>query len=303
MSHLTLTADDPYNFMLPCIDTLRRYNAILYHQKRNFPHPGALINTSWSNLVISVLDFLDAFDAYEQATKSFSGKIYQPLDSNAPSLNKLLRKYETIIYTAFELTDNLCSNIKKCVLPKNKYSEWRLTNPKRWRDRIATICNKIKHEHNVLVGVEGTYTFGTVIGYAVCHYRNECLKPNPLIHSDQEAFSFGNDLRMILSQLYLLSSTISKELERISSNNLANFSNLKLEREHVAFLERVTKFMPLTFHDQTSKNTALFHFDKKSLKIFDKDGTIVPSGRAKQFKTIFSGDGYTKSFHIFYKNT
>ena len=66
-----------------------------------------------------------------------------------------------------------------------------------------------------------------------------------------------------------------------------------------SLIERVVKFMPLTFPYQKKKHIAKFEFYDDVLTISDDEsGTILPRGNG-EIVSVYSGDNYTKKFHIF----
>jgi hypothetical protein len=290
MHDLVLNDSDKFNFMPPCLYSLNEYNGPLYNKKHNLPHPSALINTSWIKFTDSVKRFLDKFE--------------NNINVNALELHDVAHEYENVIYQATEHIENMRSNLKKCLLPESEYSKWKPDIIKRWSDYPTAICNKIKHNNNFLITVEVVYQYGSVRGYSLCHHINEAVKPNKDFHSNQEAFAYGSDLRRMLAHIYLISNAINLEIEKITLNipKVVGQTPFVAPENHKDFLFRVSKFMPLAFHDQKIKDTAKFSFDGKTLSISYSNGFLVPTGKGLSTKSFFNGDGHTKSFHIFYSN-
>lgn len=292
MSELYFDKEDIFNFQPSCIAILRNYKGSLFNQDHDLPHPGAMVNTSWKRFLNSVDEFFDALELGEQNQSKA-----------ANSLGEAVTKYEAIMYRGTELIETLLTNVKKSVLPIDKWSDWKPNVIKKWRNHPTVICNKIKHNHNLLVGVEGEYQNGKVIGYAVCYYSGDALKPNKYFHKKHEAFAFGADLRKIFAHIYLISDAVFKQLSEISPESIPKEKNKDKNEREDKILKKVSALMPQCFHDYRQSDNAVFDFDNKKLKISDSGKNLFPIGYALNFKSIFSGDGHTKSFHIFYYKT
>lgn len=285
-------------FLLPCIPTLYNYTGQIYSETEGLPHPGALINGALSKLNDSIKSFFQAYNAYIDA-----GGLSPPNHGQSAAgglLAGLTKSYEDVLYAATELNERMLKKLKLCILPPNRINEWNPNIIDRWRSHCSAMCNAIKHNHNSLVNVQAIYRFGSVVGYALCRTEGDKIRPNPNVHKAQEAFAFGSDLRKILAHAYLIADAVNNEFQRLLGTvELVDVS--RFPGADYGLLNQVANFMPLSFHDQRSEHTATFNIAEGSLTISDAGGLILPHGGTDaSVSSVYSGDGFARSFHIFY---
>lgn len=289
-----------FQMMPRVIGALKGLNVPLFHTAQNLPHPEVLISSKWLSLVRLIEDFLNTYERYDLLVKENAPRPpYTLPNGSSPSLEEVMQAYKAIIYEADELIEKLHSKLKICLLPQDKTHQWH-NSLKRWRDHPSAVCNKLKHNHNLLTPVAGYYQFGTVRGYGICHYVNDKIIPNQDIHPQRFPFSFGTDLRRILAHIYLCAESATAQIKRIFPDSEASFHVAPPRHEDEIFLRKVSSFMPLNFHHYThATDIPIFKYQNDGcLIISDKGGSIIPTGTG-MVSTRFSGDGRTKTFSCF----
>ena len=270
----------------PCVEFIHLFSGKRYNTVHNLPHPGALMNTSWLKLTSTINDFLDEYDK-----NRFN-------DNNL--LQRYIQRYEDIIYQATEFIENNTKNLKRCLLPQDRYHEWQPSILNAWEDHPKIVSNHLKHNHNILTIVEMIYKMGSVKGYVLSEYRNEGLHPNIRVHAKQNAFSFGHDLRRILAHIYLISHAIKNEVQRLFPNDLNGQPQAdNRPNETSIFLSKVSSFMPFSFPQEKAQYLPVFDFKNETLNVSSTHGKPLIMTGDTQAKTWYSGDGYTKEFQFF----
>jgi len=298
MKKIVLTIDNSFQMMPPIIGALKNINSP-YHSKKNLPHPEILISSKWKELVKRIDTFLNTYDTYDKLVRTKFPRYPHSLPKNSfPNLEDVLNSYKNILYDSTELLEKLYTDLKACLLTEEEISKWS-NPPKKWRDHPSIVCNRLKHNHNLLVPVEGYYQFGIVRGYGVCHYVNDCIIHNENIHPDKIPFSFGTDLRRILAHIYLAADWCTTQIKMTIPNSNASFQISPPRPEDEAFLQSVSSFMPLTFHHSNrSTNMPIFKYENQRLTICNTGGSIIPTGSGV-ISTIINGDGRTRTFSFF----
>ncbi len=300
MKKLILTNNSASKFSIPCANALLNYEGPIFSEKVALPHPGALVNNSWNDLLNRAWEFMDAVDAYDSAEAQHPPGQYAPQIGD-PSIDKILNCYRSVLYIATELIEDLLSNLKTCLLSTREYKKWKPQFPKRWKDHPTKLCNKLKHEHNILYSVNATYPIGTVRGFTVGHYSGRALISSREFHEKQQAFALGADLRRVLAHVYLIADAVREQIEELSQNYPHLSKPHQINPHEINFLNRVNKFMPLCFHDQIGGTAAEFSFDGDRLVVSDSGAPMkIGSGETSLF-LAYSGDGYTKSFPLIYR--
>ncbi len=195
MANLSFEIDGEHNpfFKLPTALDGRR---LAISTKDEVVHPVRALATGASKFSSSLqqtVDALVASDSYTDATESSSSPILTAFESLCYTATELFDVYSQGVGTALNLAAD-----KKA---KERFRDYKGVVNKR-RDTWAMICNKIKHNSNVLVPYRKTYKSDgfTVRGYALYQpaAHNQQFV-NRTFHKAGEAFrSFDLSLRQMI---------------------------------------------------------------------------------------------------------
>jgi len=299
---LILNISDGNGLQPTIFAALASYGGPLFNTEHGLPHPIGMLNNSWSAVEKSALDFLNKMDEMRARPRRMIAR-----KGDAETINieeDVISKYENFIYESVEFIEDADSNLRLCLLPKGQYSQWSPVGIRGIRKHADMICNKLKHEHNRMIRVSIEHNLGRVDGYSVCAFDSDStLRPNQNIHSYSEVFSYSLDMKRIMANIYIICDSISQEIERIgysyySVKRQIDFSGSKT----IEVIRRVSQLSPLVFMDEGERQMPIFKFDEETLKIERRGGFCIhPISGSVSVTSSFTGDGTTRSYHLFGK--
>jgi hypothetical protein len=287
---------------------------ILYHNQHQLRHPLAIYNVSISRV-----------------HKAFE-KLIHVYNNNQP--------FEEVSKEHLELLESLMSFIDdgylimKCFFPANLVQkkivfahEWlkkvdsdlideyqQLLHP--YRDKLAKIVNRVKHEHGRYCSVEASTLYGKIKGYYIEGItKDEVIIPNieihPLFNDMYTAISFNKDIRRYLVHFYIISSQISKTIYKIMDKHYSiKVTPKKVEEkdEHklIAIFESVSKLPELFFPDEYNNNLPQIIVKNEGSYVELRENSYKQYHRKLRkytncnFRTGFTGDGVTRSWALPY---
>ena len=215
----TLTSDmpdQPFDFaaveggglVSPFGQAMKAYAGTLYHTDHDLPHP----------LVMHARAMRD-FDtaAFDLATKTTNLAFEAGVNPDLGMDNSLMRLWQETVYRATELFDTLHSHIPTALGVKADRSIRRRLEPlvastKARRDPWATLCNRLKHNHHVLVPHRCRYASGrTVDGYRVSKHDAEgALVGSQEFHKHIRAIGVATALRELIHDIVRTDQTAAK---------------------------------------------------------------------------------------------
>ena len=188
-----------------------------------------------------------------------------------------------------------------------------------YRNRLAAIVNKVKHNHARYCHVEATTVFGKIRGYYSEGVSIEgVIIPDLEIHPDANdehtAISYNKDIKNYLADFYIISNlmknTFWKLVNHLHAIKLTNSSCIFEQDDRIIQLcEKVAaipnRFFPDEYHTapaqiSINREKEILEIHKPAHKSFSKK---FPQITNYKFKTSFSGDGVTRSWALpYFKN-
>lgn len=185
-----------------------------------------------------------------------------------------------------------------------------------YRNRLAAIVNRIKHNHARYCYVEGKTSFGNIKGYYIEGMNeNGVIVPDLEIHPEFEgrytAISYNRDIKNYLVDFYILSSIMAKTLwkliQQASGISLTlNPVSYEKDEEIILLCEDIQGLPNLFFSDEyytdlpqiiVNKQNQIIEFRKPVYKSFTKSLVRIKSYR---FSTLFTTDGISVSWSLPY---
>lgn len=185
-----------------------------------------------------------------------------------------------------------------------------------YRDLIAKIVNKTKHNHALFSNIKISTNIGTIYGYCIMGVDGtETVLPDEEIHKPvgkmSTGFSYNRDIRYHIINFYFVSNLIVKAMRSLLNKIYGQVININSAEcsnneeiwnlftringmRHLYFPDEYNKLMPQIELNQDEKSIRLRYPSTKSYlnKLFRYNGYKV--------EYITSGDGVTKSFKMPY---
>lgn len=263
------------------------------------PHPIGMLNHSWYDVVRAALTFLESQEKISHKTFPLRANSNEPIPPD--TIQNAIDHYRNFIYEAVRFVEDAADNLKKCLLPKQRWNEWKPDGVPGLRKHSDMICNKLKHEHNRLIPVSVEHMMGWIEGYSVCAVDNDgTLKPNRFIHDDTQAFSYNVDIRRIVANIYLIGESLGHQIRKLTQSKLRlNDDEPEVSRDLPLMLEKISSMPIFVFPKEKAKHMPIFSFDGDRLTIDRSAGKILTPVGWTRISARFTGDGFTKAFHIF----
>ncbi|WFU82987.1 hypothetical protein QA645_09695 [Bradyrhizobium sp. CIAT3101] len=288
MKTLTLTATDGNGFRPPCFAHVKK-NKEAFHLRDDLPHPIAMFNHSWSEVV----------SAFESCFRYLETVRNLPIPHTEDRARiALLEAMRDLYYRTTEFIENLDDCISKALTPDPK-RPIRVAGASALRKRVSIPCNKLKHNHNRIHYVQAIVGGVAIPGFSIYQVKGSSLEPNPEIHKKRRAFSFNVELRRIFATIYLYAFEVGENISRLGlAEKHGNVVAEAPDVQTMGLIRKLLSLSPLSFADETSQHMPAIAFDNETLTVADNDGIILPAPIDCQMHAIFVGDGYTTSFAI-----
>jgi hypothetical protein len=260
------------------------------------PHPLAAHATHIRHLAVALTTFLDAFDKAVAAT--MDGR------PEGNTQNAIVEHFRQVVYRMTETMDFYAGTLPDALGDKGSRS---LRGPgrdyraaiKRRRDHWALICNRLKHNTNVLVPVTVKYLpFGpTVVGFGVCSFQRDVLAPNRQVHPNKKALGYPAELHQLASDVLhadVLAGTLCRAAEEEPTMPLAPGAPAGTLPLGAAFA-RIACLTPIGMGEKRTQE--VIELGAHSMSV-GRRFLRLPS-YSGEAQVSFPGDGITNSFEIF----
>jgi hypothetical protein len=160
------------------------------------------------------------------------------------------------------------------------------------------MCNKLKHNQNRLVPVVGMSNGELVIGLSIYEIeRGGMLRPNRIIHSEREAFSFSTEIRRLLADAYLTAHEIGQYVENLPGPRQEPAPQ-SAPTGRLELIERVARLPSHVFVFEARKHMPIWDFDGTKLTIGGRGGPVSYLAEPVRMIVEFQGDGVTRQFKV-----
>lgn len=295
MGHVVLPTDQAGNPISTLLTGLSKRKVPLTYASGD-PNPVAALGVAFRQLAGSLAAFLDALDSVLATSKV--------ADLSADRSNALAEHFRQVVYRMTEALDFYAFALPGAFGDKRRRSlraagrDYRAAI-KRHRDHWALICNKLKHNGNVLVPVAINYVpFGpNVLGVGVCSYQSDILAPNPMVHPNQKALGYAAELHRLAADILkcdvaagLLASSAEEDAGAPVLPDLSG-GTLPLGM----LLARIALLTPVGMGEKRTQEVIALAPGKIRIA---RQFLPLPSfaGRAQMH---FFGDGFTRGFGLF----
>ncbi len=282
---MRLTENDGHGFRPPCYGHLYSFKGPLFHQMHNLPHPAAIFNHAWQELLKNFQNTLDDLADLQKSNL---------LSIDEAKANLLIDSYRRVLYSAAEFISDIEDNISKCFSENGKRVD--ISGSTSARKLIMIPCNKLKHNHNRIFYFEANNKMFRVSGYAIFHVKNGVLRPNVEIHPGERGNSFNVGLRRILAACYLYAEGVGINIQRNHPNIV--FYPVPLDDLTNNVILRVANLPYFAMPFETPNLMPKIDFDGKVLNIEKSGGPIMPLPTNAPMSALFRGDGHTNSFRV-----
>ena len=256
------------------------------------PHPVAAQSRAYRAVAASCRLFLDEFEP----TLRLRSVDELPGDK----ASSLADQFQQVIYRATEALDfyarlhEAFGDAPSSKLARREYKEL----VKRHRDHWALMCNRMKHNDNVIVPVGWHYSPNgpLVFGFGICSYQGDALAPNPKIHPNRAALGYAAELHQLFADLLScelgagkLAGSAMEDPSAPVPESLPGFLSIGPE------LARVANLAPTPMGERRLQHMIALSegevgLEKRALSLPSVAGTV---------RVRFDGDGVTRKFQIF----
>lgn len=304
---------NPNNYNTELYNTLKSLpREILHHNDYELREPLGIYSVSISRVFRAFKNILDKLqklnpdlEEIDLAHKELLDSIMAFIDDGYLIMKCLYSKSvlpENIIFA-----DKCLEKVDKLLIKNHK------ENIFPYRNKVALIANKTKHNHARYCHVELSTNLGKVLGYYIEGVDNKgTIIPNKEIHPDYNgvhtAISYNKDIREQIANVYFISHYISDAIVKIVMKNYNISLNIgKYEydsnNEIIEIFNRVNSLKTLFFPDEYEDLTQIIvkedciqirkpAYKSYVNKLYEYDSSKV--------RTTISGDGTTLSWALPY---
>jgi len=282
---------------------------ILYHSEHTLRHPKAIYYLASTRLYESFEECLNLLQNYD----------------NSNNQRTFFLAYKEVLDSLMSFIDDTY-NILKCFYPassvrkniifahkwveqadKKTYNDYnsRITN---YREKLAPIVNKIKHEHGRFRSIEFVTSIGNIYGYFIEGVESDgTVYPDKSIHKPYKGFptaiSFNRDLKFHIINFFdvahQLKVVISKFISKKHNITLPNAThNGSKDTQILQICSMIANLPNLFFYDEYDKQIpeVKIYSDQELEFIYGNNKIIQPYVNAKISVETTITDGTSKYF-------
>lgn len=289
-----------------------------HHAAHGLRPPGGIYNVSIDRVIRAFVAVLDQIDALAAATRSPDGRIEFAAEGLLAAQTELLESMLAHVDDAYQI-------LKACSPPQPQIQEpfadrWleKARHPsvrqfknavKRYRDGVAAIVNREKHEHGQLRFVVFSDSEMRVPGYYLeAVGPGGVLQPDEKVHPGFTAFSFDRDLRLHFVQLFGIGEALKGALLTSLRAQHIPVSGRPVQNDSAALLsvaERLAALGTVVFPDEAAKATPHVRVrregeDAEVAVRFPNLAVMVPTKPGMVTTTAIRGDGYSSQYRVPY---
>lgn len=247
---------------------IRRYEGPTFAADRKLPHPVALASVSWAAVERALLRVLDSFS-----------RVQRELDPiGSPAFPHLLDEHAVLIARLAEYIETISESVAAYFVPRR--AKLNIAHLDKDRRDIDLVCNRIKHNQNFLVPVQGVTPDGrVVIGFALYEITHEGLqRPNKNLHATRPAFSFAVEIRRVLTAAYLIGQSVGDFIARQGPvKDTLDAEPNDAGDERFSLLKRVAELPVDAFPWESSSEMPDWNASGDELRIGAQGGMVRPT--------------------------
>lgn len=293
-------------------------NVPLFHNEHELRHPLGIYSVSSRRVFKSFEDMVSLFNDKKAGNEDLSEAHKEILDSLMAFIDDGYHIMKTLFPKSSVMKERPFANhwlqsvdkMTKDIIDEHQ------ERVKPYRENLAIIVNRIKHNHARYCHVEGNTFFGRVRGYYIEGVtRDGVITPNKEIHPDFEgsltAISYNWDIKNYMVSFYILSSIIARtfwilvhQRHGIKLTNIfcedTNDMNILQVCEDIASIPNL--FFPDEYNKDipqiiVQKDKNVIEFRKPAYSSFTKK---LPRVAQYKFNTVFTADGVSNSWALPY---
>lgn len=291
---------------------------ILHHSEHTLRHPDGIYSVSTKRVFDAFEGFVSLLEDFQTKHESLSKMHKELLDALMAYIDDSYHLMKSLIpSTAVTKNIPFAQNWLKAVdKPTKTIVENYQSKTLPYRERLALIVNRIKHEHGRYCHVEARTIFGRIKGYYIEGItRDVAIIPHSQIHPTfkgmHTAISYNRDIKNYLADFYILSHFMAETMHKLIQHHHGitlsmNLQKCQNDEKIMVFCEKVSNIPDLFFPDEPDSELSQIILKREADIIeFQKPATTQYMRRLRRysharFQNIMTGDGTTKKWALPY---
>lgn len=275
MDRCTVTLAETGDLSPLILGALRSQGVAAEAARLGITNPFPVVSRAWGEVEHALQAFFDA----EAKVVNVPGK--------TEGIDPTMKAYREFLYRSAEYVEVIEKQLQAL------YDDKKAFKATRWQDRqLSEECNALKHEGMRLAWVSATGQIMRVTGYQVRHLVGDADVECERFHKKALSFSFGLRVRKMLAAAYLLGEEAGRKV-------IADFgaavpvANPKISEAMV----KATKIGAFVFPSERNVPAPILEITNTGhLKVDSTGGRTVAIAGPYAVSSVFSGDGFTRTF-------
>ncbi|TPV39565.1 hypothetical protein [Bacillus dicomae] len=291
---------------------------ILHHSEHTLRHPSGVYSVSTKRVFDAFEGFVSLLEDFKTEYESLSKMHKELLDALMAYIDDAYHLMKSLI-SSTAVTKNIpfAQNWLKAVdnstktIVENYQSK---TLP--YRERLALIVNRIKHEHGRYCHVEARTIFGRVKGYYIEGITQDgTIIPHSRIHpmfkGMHTAISYNRDIKNYLADFYILSHFMAATMHELIQHHYGITLSMNLQEcqddvKIIDLCEKVSNIPDLFFPDESeSELTQIILKREEGIIEFQKPATTRYMRSLRRYsnariQNVLTADGATTKWALPY---
>lgn len=289
---------------------------ILFHSEHELRHPVGIYAVSTTRIFEAFENLLQAIEDIHSNYVQLSTEHIEVLDALMAYIDDGYHIMKTFFPKSSVKNNIIFADRWMMAINSKAITEYK-TQLAAYRDRLALIVNRVKHNHGRYCHVEAVTMYGLIRGYYIEGVTNDgTIIPNLEIHPKfngmHTAISYNFDIKNYLAYFYFISSLLSRALYKLiqSQHGITVAANKQIDATDdriLSICNRVSSLPDRFFPDELTADiaqvivenqTGIVEFRKPAYASY-----MTKIGRQRggyKFNTRMNADGVTRSWALPY---